>query len=674
MRYVGWTRVILTAGGALCFVKATACADTPQRMRDQTNDVVILSDAGGGDSHSNDAGGGGSESDGAQPSTNDLDSAAATTGPDSSVTDSEAGASFEDASTPHPDAGSPIVAAEVVAHVIFDSDMSSDWDDVGDIAVLHGLAAYGQIDILAMGVSSLNGGTAMCMDAINTYYGKPDIPIGVRPDVGGVGAYAAQIASEFPHGPEKNPKDFQLAVDVYRKVLAAQPDKTVTFVTTGYLTNLKALLQSPPDQFSPLSGRELIAKKVKLLSCAGGSFPSGDEFNFRASGDDSAYAVLNDWPAQVAYVGFDIGQVIHTAGRLPDAPAANPIRRVYVDIEKQYPYPSWGQIAVYYAARPAEGLWGAVKVGHNTVDKPGHNAWATDSDPSGDLEQSYLLEKVRSPVREALDALMMLAPNDGKLSKPGDPSNLRATVVSAGRIDLQWTDNAFNEGGFSIERGTNGIYAPVGTTAANVVTFSDTGTTSTANVSYRVKAINSAGDSQYSTVWLYSGWTEINFANPGALPLYSYYQFSNLRWARGGDFRPDHAAVNDDSEHGQDVKIRVDVASLGSEGAFNVYFFYQDPNNWYRLTTDASKSAFERKIGGTLAQVGAAGPGVNIGNGSNLARWQIESTSNGSLKFSADAATVLQASESLRLARGKIGLGGVARTPVWESFRFETSP
>lgn len=572
------------------------------------------------------------------------------------------------------DAGATPSSPDSVAHVIFDSDMSSDWDDVGDIAVLHGLASLGRLEILAMAVSSLNGATALCMDAINTYYGKPDIAIGVRPDVGGLGGYPAQIASEFPHGPEKAPGDFPLAVDVYRKVLAGQPDKSVTIVTTGYLTNLKALLLSGPDQHSPLTGRELVRQKVRLFSCAGGAFPSGDEFNFRASGDDSAYVVLNDWPSQLVYVGYDVGQAVYTAGRLRAAAADSPIRRVYVDIENQIPYPSWGQIAVYYAARSAEGLWGAVSMGRNNLDMTGHNVWTATPDPSGDLDQSYLLEKARSPAREALDALIMLRPNDGSPSLPGDPSNLRATVAGGGRVELQWTDNSFNEAGFTIERKIDGTYTSIGTVAANVTRVADTGLPSTANLAYRVKATNGAGGSLYSNLWIYSSWTEINFSEPGNLPLYAYTQFNNLRWDRGGDFRPDHVTVNDDSSHGPDVRVDVDVGALGSEGAFRVYLFYRDPSNWYRLTVDGASSKFERKIEGTITQIGAGAGGVNIGNGSALSHWEIAATRGGDLSFRADGAVVLAVSEPLMLTSGKVGLGGVARTPVWESFHFETSP
>ncbi len=561
-------------------------------------------------------------------------------------------------------------AAEPIPKIIFDSDMSSDHDDVGDIAILHGLASMGECEIIGMMVSSKNGGTALCMNAINTYYGKPKIPIGVPPDVGGVGEYAGQIAAEYPHD-LKDPKDCPVAANLYRQLLASSPDKSVTIVTTGYLNNLKALLQSGPDKYSPLNGMDLVKKKVKLWSCAGGCFPKGDEFNFRVVPEGAFYTV-NHWPTAVMYVGFDVGQAICTCGRLPDAPKDNPIRRVYVDIKKQYPYPSWGQIAIYYAVRGSRGLWDAVTVGHNNCDEKGSNWWSTDSDPTGDQEQGYLLEKVRTPVRASLDALIMLPPNNGTPSKPGEPTDIRAKV-DGNKIDLQWTDNAYNEKGFKIERRINGVYKEIATVGANVTSYSDKDLQSMANVSYRLKAFNDTGDSIYSYAWIYSGWTEIDITKPGDLPLYTYFQHCNLRWCRGGDFRPDHVVLNNDSMHGKDLTINVDVGAMGAEGSFYVYFFYQDQNNWFRLNADGKSSKFEKRINGTTTQIGETGKGVDIGNGSNLQNWKIEVASTGTIKFINRGTVQLSVTDPLNLNNGKIGLGGMARTPLWENFHFDST-
>ena len=74
----------------------------------------------------------------------------------------------------------PGVAAGAEAlRVIFDTDINSDNDDVAAAAILHALADVGQVEILAMGVVSRHPYSPACLDAINTYYGRGDIPIGV---------------------------------------------------------------------------------------------------------------------------------------------------------------------------------------------------------------------------------------------------------------------------------------------------------------------------------------------------------------------------------------------------------------------------------------------------------------------------------------------------------------
>ena len=158
-----------------------------------------------------------------------------------------------------------VLPAHAQTKVIFDSDASSDWDDVGDIAVLNSLADLGEIEILACMASSQNGATALFMNSVNTWYGRPNVPVGRRPDTFGPGGYPAQIASEYPHPLYATYTDPPVAANLYRKVLASQPDNSVVIVTTGYLNNLQALLQSGPDAYSPAERRGAGRQKSKIL-------------------------------------------------------------------------------------------------------------------------------------------------------------------------------------------------------------------------------------------------------------------------------------------------------------------------------------------------------------------------------------------------------------------------
>src|SRR5207237_4193332 len=69
-------------------------------------------------------------------------------------------------------------AASEPVRVIFDTDIGPDVDDVGAAAILNALADNGEARILAMGACTSSEWGAPCLDAINTYYGRPDIPIG----------------------------------------------------------------------------------------------------------------------------------------------------------------------------------------------------------------------------------------------------------------------------------------------------------------------------------------------------------------------------------------------------------------------------------------------------------------------------------------------------------------
>jgi hypothetical protein len=85
---------------------------------------------------------------------------------------------------------------------------------------------------------------------------------------------------------------------------------------------------------------------------------------------------------------------------------------------------------------------------------------------------------------------------------PAAPSTLVATAVSSSRIDLSWSDNSDNEAGFTVERCTNSpcsdAFVPIATVAAGVTAYSNTGLQASTTYTYRVRASNVGGSSDYS--------------------------------------------------------------------------------------------------------------------------------------------------------------------------------
>lgn len=301
--------------------------------------------------------------------------------------------------------------------VVFDTDMAEDVDDVGALALLHALADLGEAEILAVGISSRNEDVGPCLDAINTWYGRPDLPIGYQRAFRGErteSKYAGAVAKAFPHDLVRS-SDAPDAALLYRRVLAAQPDQSVVMVSVGFLTNLKALLDTPADALSPLSGQELVRRKVLRWVCMGGKFPDGrfkngdGEYNLRVDALASAIA-LHDWPTPVVLSGFEIGASVRTGRRLREAPETNPVRAAYLHFNALENRESWDQTAVLYAVRGARAYWSESAPGlclMHVAGKSGYNEWI----PTPSKSHRHLVERMApSDLAREIEDLMLRAP------------------------------------------------------------------------------------------------------------------------------------------------------------------------------------------------------------------------------------------------------------------------
>lgn len=293
--------------------------------------------------------------------------------------------------------------------VILDTDMDSDCDDAGALAMLHALADRGEARILGVMMSDPNGDSPRCTDAINTWYGRGDVPIGVRKPGGGPASskYARQIGEEFP-----NDFDWEAApqaVTAYRRLLAAAADRSVVIISIGTLDNLADLLASPPDAHSRLPGRELVRRKVRLWSCMGGHYPAGKdaEHNFKFGGAKTAKAV-EGWPTPILFSGWELGNRLVTGARWPEQPDPNPIRRAYqLYLKPGRGRASWDQTSVLAAIRDPSTWWTVRRGGYNHVFEDGRNEWR----PAPDRDHAYLVEKAPpEEVVRVIEELMMVPP------------------------------------------------------------------------------------------------------------------------------------------------------------------------------------------------------------------------------------------------------------------------
>jgi inosine-uridine nucleoside N-ribohydrolase len=229
------------------------------------------------------------------------------------------------------------------APLIFDTDMGNDVDDAVALAMIHALESRGEARLLAVTITKDNRWAAPFIDAMNTFYGRGEIPIGmVRNGKTPEDSNMIRVPSERkrPDGAFVYPHDLldgrqaPEAVGLLRKVLAREKDGAVAIVQVGFSTNLARLLDSKPDDTSPLAGRDLVKRKVRLLSIMGGAFPEGKpEYNIQTD-IPSAKKLFGEWPTPIVASGYEIGDkilyppasILKDYGYVPDHPLADAYR------------------------------------------------------------------------------------------------------------------------------------------------------------------------------------------------------------------------------------------------------------------------------------------------------------------------------------------------------------
>ncbi len=274
--------------------------------------------------------------------------------------------------------------------IIYETDMCADVDDVGGLAILHAMANNDEAEILAVCFNEVNRYGIAAIDAMNTWYGRGDIPVGIyrgnlnNPD----GSGYLQSVAKFPH--DLDDAGAPSALDVYRQVLAAQPDSSVTIISVGFLNNINDLLIAEPN---------LVAQKVKeLVQMAG---VNNDNFNLTRHNLVSASEnVIKNWPSPmvISQAGWDI----YTGENYQNASEDNPYREAF------YKYfgnsfqgrSSWDEMAVLYGVRGLSTYFNDISSGTGSLT----NGYVWKMEPGF---RSYLSNRYSNSTYEELIKMMM---------------------------------------------------------------------------------------------------------------------------------------------------------------------------------------------------------------------------------------------------------------------------
>jgi inosine-uridine nucleoside N-ribohydrolase len=278
--------------------------------------------------------------------------------------------------------------------LIFETDIGNDVDDALALDMIYKYMEAGKVDLLAIMSNKNSKYSAEFTDIMATWYGHANIPIGIVKD--GVDSesdavnYARAVCEMTVSGKpvfERTLTDYESlpeASALYRKILAQQPDHSVDIVSVGFSTNIVKLLDTPADDYSPLTGKELIAAKVKQLVMMAGSFGENSLKEYNIVKDiPAAQKIFSEWPTPIVATPFEVGIKI----KYPAASIENdfnwgilhPMVEAYkVYLPMPYDRPTWDLTAVLYAAEPDSIFMNKSPNGIISVDTAGYTIFTAN--------------------------------------------------------------------------------------------------------------------------------------------------------------------------------------------------------------------------------------------------------------------------------------------------------
>lgn len=285
---------------------------------------------------------------------------------------------------------SSAIKAKEPVQLIFDTDMGNDVDDALALAILHAFHKRGECELLGITITKDNQYVSPYIKMINRFYGYGEIPVGSiksgiepKPDL-----YIQKVLEAKDANGKLLYADFNVAEDktVYmdsckllRKLLA-EAKKKVVIVQVGFSTNLARLLDTGADEFSPLSGKDLMKENVDYISVmAGGFTPKYEkhkEYNV-VKDIPSAKKLFAESPVPILCSGFEVGALILYPGisiredfnYVPHHPIKESFILYRGGDDKNAA--TWDLTCILHAVRPNRGYFGFSEPGTISVNDDG---------------------------------------------------------------------------------------------------------------------------------------------------------------------------------------------------------------------------------------------------------------------------------------------------------------
>jgi len=273
--------------------------------------------------------------------------------------------------------------------VILDTDIGPDCDDAGAIALLnHWADEYGFEISAIINCTSNRYGTA-CIDALCTYFNRPDVLIGEYKPEGfndkGL-KYNKFIAENFPNKYLNGEKEAWDSTALYEKILSESEDDGVIIVTIGMLNTAWLAYEKYP---------ELFERKVHAVVPMAAEYKNGYEYNIYCH-VEAAENFCKKYPGDIFFSGYELGVDIMTGFEVADD--NDPVNKAYgLYCGEKRIRNSWDLVTVMFAVFGTEKFFGLTETGKVIIDAKGNNtfeasetgnhAYITAAVSKGDIER-----------------------------------------------------------------------------------------------------------------------------------------------------------------------------------------------------------------------------------------------------------------------------------------------
>jgi len=250
----------------------------------------------------------------------------------------------------------PIALEIKVKDLIYDHDLGSDCDDGGAVAMLLNAHREGVCRALAITSCVFNPYASYCVGLMCEYFGIDDIEIGVNTErdiLNSEGWWQCSKSQAEKYYTEKGRPfpEYESDIPLIRRKLA-ESRGDVTYVSTGALTTVYALMQSAPDDISPLDGCALFREKVGHYVCGGGKFPDGTlESNFLCD-PEAVDKVVNEYLKgfPISFFGAEVaGGTLSGIVMMQDKYKDYVLRDIYLHHRSDCNHNSWDLGSMHYS-------------------------------------------------------------------------------------------------------------------------------------------------------------------------------------------------------------------------------------------------------------------------------------------------------------------------------------